>query len=88
MNKCYIISYQLIPNRNIEPLHNAIKAYGTWAKINETTWAIVTTISAIEIRNYLQRFLNTNDRLFIIKSGLEAAWSNAACTNEWLKNNL
>ena len=86
--ECYIISYELIIPRNVEPLHNAIRAYGIWAKITDTTWAIVTSQSAFDVRNYLQSFLNNNDRIFVVKSGIEAAWANAICTNEWLKKNL
>lgn len=89
MNRnCYVISYQLIPGRNTHDLFNAIRSYGTWARINTTTWAIITTQSAVEIRDHLRTLLNTNERIFVIKSGIEAAWSNAECSNEWLKNNL
>ena len=40
----YIISYDLRkPERNYEALYEAIKAYGTWAHINESLWAVVTS---------------------------------------------
>lgn len=87
-NKCYIISCELKPVRDVPTLHSAIRSYGTWARINNHTWAIVTAQSASEVRNNLRQFLNTADCLFVVKSGAEAAWANVACTNEWLKNNL
>ncbi len=87
-NKCYIIIYELFPQRNVDDFHIAIKSYGTWAKINSNTWAVVTSNSAIEVRDNLKRYLTPSDRIFVVKSGIEAAWINAECSNEWLKNNL
>ena len=39
----YIITYDLSkPGRNYDDLYQRIKSYGTWAKIAESSWAIVT----------------------------------------------
>lgn len=85
----YIISYDLKkPGQNYEKLHEAIKSYGTWAKINESLWAVVTASTAVEIRDKLLAHIDSNDRLFVIKSGVEAAWRNSICKNEWLKERL
>ena len=86
--KCFIITYELSSQTDINVLHNAIKSYGTWAKINETTWAIITNNSAVTIRDHLSQYLNLQDRIFVVKSGIEAAWRNVECSNEWLKRNL
>lgn len=86
--KCYIISYDLVYQRNYENLWNAIKSYSYWAKITESTWAVKTDRSAAEIREHLSGCTDADDRIFVIKSGVEAAWKNAICKNEWLKNNL
>ena len=86
---CYIISYDLCaPGRNYEQLYAAIRSYEKWAHINESMWAVVTNNSAVAIRDNLTQFLDANDRLFVIKSGIEAAWRNSLCKNEWLKGNL
>ena len=86
---CYLISYDLrAPGRNYDQLYDAIKAYGTWAHIVESTWAIVTDQKASEIRDHLQAFVDANDRIFVVKSGREGAWANVLCKNEWLKENL
>ena len=86
---CYIISYDLLaPGRNYEQLYSALKTYSKWAKINESVWAIVTEKKAVDIRAHLAQFLDANDRLFVIKSGVEAAWRHSKCKNEWLKENL
>ena len=86
---CYVISYDLrAPGRNYEHLYAAIKAYGKWAHINESVWAIVTDTNAVAVRDNLARHIDANDRLFVIKSGVEAAWRHSMCKNEWLKGNL
>ncbi len=85
---CYIITYDLRYGGNYTSLHNAIKQYGTWAKITESTWAVVTRNSAEKVRDNLLTFMDNNDRLFVIKSGGEAAWMSVLCNNEWLQKHL
>ena len=85
---CYIISYDLRKFRNYDALYNAIKSFGTWGKINESMWAIVTYQSSAQIRDYLLRYLDRDDRLFVIKSGGEAAWQNAIADDQWLRQQL
>ena len=86
--KCYIISYDLRNLRNYDSLYKAIKSYGTWAKITESTWGVVTSQSAVQIRTFLLNHMDNDDRVFVIKSGSEAAWVRAICEDSWLKNNL
>ena len=85
---CYIISYDLVKERDYEKLYGAIKSYDNWARITESTWAIITNKSAKEVRDNLVKSLDGDDKLIVIKSGEEAAWKNASCSNEWLKKNL
>ena len=85
---CYIISYDVQSGGNYEPLYSAIKSYGTWAHINLSVWAVVTTNSAVQLRDHLQKHMRQGDRLLVIRSGTEAAWLNAICNNEWLKEHL
>jgi len=85
----YIISYDLRkPGQDYDALYEAIKSYGTWAHINKSVWAVVTTNSAVQVRDYLSQFMDSNDRLFVVKSGVAAAWRNSICKNEWLKEHL
>lgn len=85
---CYIISYELNGKRDYAPLYEAIKSYGTWAHITETTWAVVSVKAHTEIRDHLIRYLDQTDRIFVVKSGSAAAWNNVLCKNEWLKEHL
>lgn len=85
----YIISYDLKkPVQNYIELYGAIKSYGTWAQINESVWAVVTASSAVQIREKLLTYIDLDDRLFVIKSGREAAWLNSICKDEWLTSYL
>lgn len=84
----YIISYDLRKNRNYDGLYGAIKSYGTWAKITESTWAIKTSSTAVQVRDHLGSVTDKDDRIFVVKSGVEAAWRNAIAKNEWLKEHL
>lgn len=85
-DRCYIITFEI--KHDPSDIISAIRSYGTWAKICENVWAIVTTKSAVDVRNHLSLSIQQGERLFIIKSGIEAAWKNVACTNEWLQKNL
>ncbi len=87
----YIISYDLRKDQSYwhyEDLYQAIKSYGTWAKILESVWAVKTDQSAENIRNSLQTKIDSNDRIFVILSWRVAAWQNVICKNEWLMDNL
>ena len=86
--KCYIISYDLRGNRDYDSLYRAIKSYPKWAHITESTWAIVTEKTAAQVRDDLCRVIDRDDRMFVVRSGAEAAWRNVICRNEWLKENL
>jgi hypothetical protein len=44
--------------------------------------------TATQVRDYLSQFIDSDDRIFVIKSGVEAAWRQAMCKNEWLKEHL
>ena len=78
----------MVEGGDYEPLLKAIKSYGTWAHINESTWAVVSEKTAPDIRDHLGKFFPSGSRLFVIKSGVAAAWKNTICSNEWLKKNL
>ena len=85
---CYIINYDLNKSKDYESLFEAIKSYGTWAKILKSCWAIVTTKSAEQVRDHLLAVMDSDDGIFVVKSGKEAAWKNVECSGDWLKKNL
>jgi hypothetical protein len=82
---CFIISYDLPAGGDYADLIAAIKAYGRWAHITKSTWAVVTEAGAPEVRDHLDAYIPAGGRIFVVKSGREAAWRNCMCSDEWLK---
>ncbi len=89
MANCFIISYDLCsPNRDYKQLYSAIKPYGTWGRLTESTWAVVADSTVVQIRNFLMRFIDNDDRLIVIKGGKEAAWVRTIANSNWVQQNL
>lgn len=89
MANCFIISYDLCSlNRDYNHLYSAIKSFGTWGRLTESTWAIVTDSTVVQIRNFLMAFIDNDDRLIVIKGGKEAAWVRTIADNNWVQQNL
>lgn len=84
-----IIEYDLrAPSRNYDDLYKAIKAYGVWAHITESTWFIKTNESCAQVRDKLLKHMDSNDRIFVAVLTGAAAWRNVLCSSEYLKENL
>jgi hypothetical protein len=86
----YIVSFELKDDSRRESLLNGLKSYGGYCPINENCWAISTTKSAVQIRDHLTGLLGSGDRIFVIRSGTEAAWrkSYGQKNDDWLKEYL
>ena len=84
-----VISYDLCaPGRNYDDLYKAIKSYGVWAHITESTWFIKTDESCVVIRDKFLRQMDNNDRLFVGELTGIVAWNNVICDDDYLKSNL
>ena len=84
-----IIEYDLrAPGRNYEDLYKAIKAYGVWAHITESTWFVKTNENCAQVRDKLLKHMDSNDRIFVAELTGAAAWRNVLCRSEYLKENL
>lgn len=85
----YIISFDMAWGGDYNALHEAIQSYGAWAHITDSTWAVLTEYSAQMIRDHLSEYLPDGSRLFVVRSGDEAAWQYLNCSsNEWLEGIL
>ena len=88
---CYIVSFQGKELATRQALRAQLKTYSSYCAINNTCWAIVTDKKAADVRDHLKEVLQPGDRLFVVRSGTEGAWRNAAggtTASEWLKKNL
>ncbi len=85
---CYLITFELDPAITGDTLISAIKSYGTWGHVNGSNWAVVTEGTAASVRDKLAPLVGKNGRLFVIKTGIEAAWYNSNANSDWLKKYL
>jgi len=87
---CYIVTFEVADAARKAALKERLKAYGTFCPINANCWAIVTDRSAAQIRDDLMVTIPTTDKIFVVKSGVEAAWRNAygQKNSDWLKEHL
>ena len=84
----YIISYDLADGGDYDKLFEKLKSYSGWAHITESTWAVLTTKEASEIRDEIEELLVEGSRLIVVESANVAAWRNPICSNKWLKDNV
>lgn len=84
----HLINYDLnAPVQNYDTLIEAIKAYGEWAKISQSCWAVKTNETDEEIRDKLRRYIDHNDVIFVCAFD---GWFSQNLPNgivSWLKNN-
>lgn len=86
MNK-YLITYDLCtPGKDYSSLIDAIKEYGFWAKICESSWAIKADSSCTSIRDNLKRFIDSNDRIFVCSITSWASFGLPKEVTDWLNN--
>lgn len=86
MEQAYIVIFE--SKLKAVAIRNYLRTYNGWAKITDNAFAILSSKSATAIRDELLQIKDPSDRIMVIKSGVVAAWSNAAASNEWLKKNL
>ena len=88
--KSYLIGYDLNKSgQDYSSLIEQIKKLGTWWHCLDSTWVIKTNSSAQQIRDFLRKYIDSNDELLVVHLSGEAAWAGfkKECS-EWLKNNL
>ena len=87
---CYIVAFEVTDQKRKDQLKVKLKEYGTYCPINENCWAIVTSEKATQIRDKLIEIALPSDKVFVVKSGVEAAWRNVygEKNTNWLKEHL
>ncbi|MBN8666129.1 MAG: hypothetical protein J0M30_01415 [Chitinophagales bacterium] len=90
MKKVYIISYDLKnPGQNYEKILALIKSFGKWARLGGSAYLIVSTQTAVQVRDNLKTALDSNDKLFVGTLTLPAAWVGMPDeVSNWIRNNL
>jgi len=87
---CYIVTFQTNSETSRNKVREILKSYGSYCPIHNYCWAIKTNKKAKEIRDDIKSVLASNERVFVIRSGTEAAWFNSYSeeNNKWLRENL
>ena len=84
----YMITCDLHPpGQNYKGLAARIKSYPKSAKLMRSTWAVVTSDSAEQIRDHLKPVLDGNDELLVGVLGRSAWYGLSAELTGWLKAN-
>jgi len=86
---CYIVTFDPTGENAEGTIKGILKGYGTFCPITKYSWAVVTTLTAKQIRDELAQ-ASPASRIFVIRSGTEGAWRNifGATNSEWLKKYL
>lgn len=87
----YLVSYDLqTPGKAYATLHSHLKSYSAWAKPLESLWLVKSTLTAEQLRNAVQRYTDSNDKLLVVDVTSKAtAWVNLTSeVSVWIKNNL
>lgn len=87
---CYVVTFEVASEATRQKVHAQLKSYGAYCPVHAACWAIVTDQSAVSVRDKVMTVLEASDRVFVVRSGTEAAWSGTygAENSEWLKKNL
>jgi hypothetical protein len=82
----YLISYDLINNKDYKKIYEAIMSYQQYVHITDSLWAIVSSKDIVEIRNSLTKYMDNDDVLFVCEINREFAYLNLnKDVIDWLK---
>jgi hypothetical protein len=84
----FLISYDLDkPGQDYHRLITELERLGA-VKVLYSEWLFKSTSSAVQIRDYLQGFVDANDMLLIVALTGVAAWTKLMVNNEAVKQAL
>lgn len=86
----YIVTFEIKGDDKIAAITTKLRSYGIYCPIHNNAWAVSVEKTAVEIRDELVKLIGPHDRLFVVRSGVEAAWVNTygEKNSEWLKERL
>ena len=88
MNKI-IVTYDLCGvNKNYDGLIKRLERFPTGLKINKSSWLIKSNYSCVEVRDELNKFIDSDDMLFVAKLTGESAWMKTDSSSSEIKKAL
>lgn len=76
------------PGQDCGKILEFIKSFPTWAKLSETSYAIVTNETPENVFKQLNPFLSESSKLFIVKLTYPYAGIRGTAVAAWLDKNL
>ena len=70
----YIVSYDLVKNRDYKALYGALKSYQTYAFALESVCLIDTEQTIDEVQNFILRHVDQDDKVLIAQLAGTVAW--------------
>jgi len=81
----FLVSYDLDkPGQDYADLIAALKKVGA-VKLLYSQWGLITTSTAVQIRDYLKQFIDGNDRLLVVELSGQVAWYNVMISTDALQ---
>ncbi len=86
----FVVSYDLNKKKDYPSLFEAIKKLGTWCHVLDSTWLVASDSSAKLIADYLLKYMDEDDEVFVSKLvKREAAWRlKDPAKLKWLQANI
>ncbi len=86
----YIVTFEVNDDLRKNQVKEKLKQYRGYCPIHDNCWAVISHQTPNQIRDSLTEGLSASDRVFVIRSGTHAAWTNSygSQNSEWLKERL
>ncbi len=86
----YIVTFDVTDDQKKKKIKEKLKQYKGYCPIHDNCWSIISEQNAVQIRDFLSKDLSESERMFVIRSGTEAAWTNpyGSKNSQWLKERL
>lgn len=84
----YLVTYDLNKETSRPNIVGLVRKYGAWARLSESSYAIVTDGTPSDVYQTFRQVLDDNDQLYVIT--LKKPWDGQGGpdVNTWLENNL
>lgn len=84
-----LITYDLCaPGRDYTSLIVRLQQYPNACRICESSWIVSSFWTPAQIRNDLMKYIDSNDRIFVVSLTIEAAWYNTLASDAAVKLSL
>lgn len=86
----YLISYDLTgPVRDYEKLIAHLETYPEHSHVLKSTWLVVSSKSAKELRDVMEKYIDSDDKLLVIRVTKGAAWRRLGTkVGNWIKEHV